>query len=312
VARRKRPKAPAPRLRSQGRFATDAQRKRDAIRQLQRQVREEKQHRKLFKPGTPKVQSGKTGRYLKVTGHESPTDKAFGKLGKRAAVVRSESQLGKLDSGTLPPYDAKKTVPGIAKTNPVFLYYWRYDGLLGEDMARMTLRLLIRRSEFDPDLVARVVIRTGWGKNENAVNSRNGTPQQALRWLDDLLARESVTEILGLDEDGEANGLRFEVIAITRIQMEGREQGIDNGPHRKAKTRFANTSTTAKAKGKPGKRGTGGKRGNARLLGQATRASKTRSKGNGGHRRKPKNLGRKNKSATTRNRRKPSPRGKRR
>jgi len=265
---------PQKRSKLTGRFATERQRARDSIRQLQRQAAAERAEQKRLKPPSPKFISGKTGRYIKApTGHQSPADKALGKLTKREVTRRTEERLGLLDNGQLPPYDAKKIVTGIDRVSRTYLYYWRYEGLLGEDMARGTLRALIRYSEHDSELVARVVIRTGYGKHEKAVNSHNGYPQQVLTWLDDLLARESVDEILGISE---GNELRFEVIAITRIEME-RNGGLGTAKERVSK---------AKKTGKQAKRGNQGSRGKrviskenrnkpmARKGGRRTKASK--------------------------------------
>lgn len=237
------------RSKTTGRFATDAQRARDSIRQLQRQAREEKEAQKRFKAPPPKYVDGKTGRYMSAPkGNQSPADKALGKLTKGQVTRRTEERLGILDNGRLPPYDAKKVVTGIDRVSRTYLYYWRYEGLLGEDMARGTLRALIRYSEHDAGIIARVVIRSGYGKNESAVNSRNGYPQQVLAWLDDLLARESVDEILGISEGAE---LRFEVIAITHIQMEGKAHGIKGNTTNSRNPRKVSKSRKGLKAGKP-------------------------------------------------------------
>lgn len=136
------------------------------------------------------------------------------RFGTATGEQRSTQFATLLEQGELPKADATSVV--TSERPPIYVYYWRFEGLDSEEPIKDLIRIL--RDEYEAkgaDISVRYSVGTGWGGNADWTGSHFNTPSETYLYFSSWNQNSpSAQEIFKLAEQG--NPIWFEVEAQIR------------------------------------------------------------------------------------------------
>lgn len=160
----------------------------------------------------PKVRRGtrrKTPQRVPLLSKRQAT-KALRELTAQTKAKRGRVRLPEwVETGNFPKSRRRHYL--TSDSRDIYERSWKFLGLEGEDLSRMLLKNIIRRTIEYPDWRTRIIIRVGPARARkgarNVVSSPIDYPQETLRWLDGWMDKTYIQDILAAD----INKVSFEV-----------------------------------------------------------------------------------------------------